>query len=179
MTFLGLYYSVPHAFRQHFLLRWVSGHAVCQPKAADLLEYEEESAGEQDEPQSERQHAALTRHDYASVTAKAVFPGKHLPFSPDSFGLVLGQRSRRRRRERLRIYLLIFAVLHPSRRSASIKHQLLRGEMSRNGVIPRPRPTRTDRNPIGARRNATDLPARDVTRCAAATSQTRPRYMLQ
>lgn len=140
MTFLGLYYSVPHAFRQHLLLRWASDHAVCQPKAADLLEYEEESAGEQDEPESERQHAALTRHNDASVTAEAVFPGKHLPFSPDSFGLVLGQRSRRRRRERLRIYLLIFAVLHPSRRSASIKHQLLRGKMSRNRVIPRPRP---------------------------------------
>lgn len=113
---------------------------VSQPEAADLLEYEEESAGEHDERQCERQHAALTRHDDASVTAEAVFPGKHLPFSPGSFGHVLGRRSRRRRRERLRIYLLIFAVFHPSRRSASIKHQLPSGEMMRGGVIPRPRP---------------------------------------
>jgi len=95
---------------------------------SDSLEDEEESAGEQDESQCERQDAALTRHDDAPVTVEAVLPGKHLPFSPGSFGLVLGKRSRWRRRGRecMRIYLLIFAVFHHSRRSVSIKHQLLR-----------------------------------------------------
>lgn len=127
-----------------FNTRRASDRAVPQPKAADLLEYKEESAGEQDEPQCERQHAALTRHDDATVTVEAVLPGKHLPFSPGSLGLVLGQRSRWRCRGRcrecLRIYLLILAGFHPSRRwnqaaprSVSIKHQLLR-----DGVIPRP-----------------------------------------
>lgn len=123
--YLGLYCCVHNAFRQHNLLKCsnnsqLSDHAVYQPKAWDSLEYEEESAGEQDESQCERQHAALTRHDDATVTVKAVLAGKHLPFSPGSFGLVVGQRSRRRRRGRcrecLRIYLLIFAVFHHLRR---------------------------------------------------------------
>lgn len=108
--------------------RDAAGEVLHQVRA---VEYEEESAGEQDERQCERQHAALTRRDDASVAAEAVFPGKHLPFPPESSGRVIG----RRRRERLRIYLLIFSVFHPSRRSASVKHQLLRGEMSRDGVM--------------------------------------------
>lgn len=124
---------------------------VSQPEAADLLEFEEESAGEHDESQCERQHAALTRHDNATVTAEAVLPGKHLPFPPGSSGLVLGQRSRWRRRGRsrecLRVYLLIVEVFHPSRRrnqaaprSVSIKHQLLRGWMCHSTSARRPRP---------------------------------------
>lgn len=95
----------------------------CRPQWCSikhLLKHEEQAAGDEDEPHSERKNTALMCHHDPSITVKAILSRKYFPFPLAPPGLLLSASrrsrscwgSRCRCRQCMRIYLLIFTAFH-------------------------------------------------------------------